>query len=83
VRFEAEIAIDDVTAGRGSVRFRVFVDGEERLTSEPVRGGERPVPIRVDLDGAERLDLIVDYAERAAVLDRADWLDARLISRDI
>jgi len=83
VRFEAEIAIDDVTAGRGSVRFRVFVDGEERLTSEPIRGGERPVPIRVDLDGAERLDLIVDYAERAAVLDRADWLDARLISRDI
>jgi NPCBM/NEW2 domain len=36
------------------------------------------VPISVDLAGAKRLELIVEYADHADVLDCADWLDARL-----
>jgi hypothetical protein len=78
-RFEAEIGIDDSTGGRGSVRFRVLVDGQERFASRIIRGGDRPTPISVDLRGGKRLELVVDYADRADVLDRADWLDARLI----
>lgn len=78
-RFEAELAIDDHTAGRGSAGFRVFVDGQPRYTSPPVRGGQPPVPVTVDLTGAKRLDLVVDFGERADVLDLADWLDARLV----
>lgn len=78
-RFEAELAIDDHTAGRGSVGFRVFVDGQPRYTSPPVRGGQAPLPVAVDLTGAKRLDLVVDFGEGADVLDDADWLDARLV----
>jgi hypothetical protein len=78
-RFQAELAVDDSAAGGGSVRFRVFVDGQEKLTSETIRGGTKPMPINVDITGAKQLDLVVDYADRADVLDHADWLSARLI----
>jgi hypothetical protein len=38
-----------------------------------------PVPVSVDLGGAKRLDLVVDFADRADELDRANWLNARLV----
>lgn len=78
-RFEARLGIDDSTAGQGSVRFHVYVDGKEQYTSSIVCGGDEPVPVSVDVAGAKRLDLIVDYADRADVEDHADWLDARLV----
>ncbi len=78
-RFETELAVDDGTSGRGSVRFRVFVDGNLKYTSPTVRGREPPVPVSVDLSGAKRLDLVVDFADRADEQDHADWLDARLV----
>ncbi|MCE5267358.1 MAG: NPCBM/NEW2 domain-containing protein [Planctomycetaceae bacterium] len=77
-RFDALVAIDDSTAGGGSVRFRVLVDGREKFTSPIVRGGDPPVPVSVDITGAKRLELVVDYADSADVLDHADWLDARI-----
>lgn len=77
-RFRADLAIDDSTDGGGSVVFRVLVDGQERYVSPTIRGGVAPTPISVDIRGAKRLELIVDYADRADVLDHADWLDARL-----
>ena len=78
-RFEAALALDDATQGGGSVRCHVLVDGRRQFSSEPVRGGRPPVPVRVDLAGAKRLELVVDFGERADVLDYADWLDARLV----
>ncbi len=78
-RFEAALAVDDETVGKGSVGFRVFVDGRLRYASPPIRGGEAPVPVSVELDGGKRLDLVVDFAERADELDHANWLNARLV----
>jgi len=78
-RFEAELAVDDSTGGRGSVRFRVFLDGRAKHVSETIRGGDRPVPVAIDLAGVKRLDLVVDYADRADQQDHAAWLDARLV----
>lgn len=78
-RFQAEIAIDDHTVGRGSVTFRVFVDAEQRYASETIRGGTPPVPISVDVTGGRQLSLIVDFGQRADELDHANWLDARLV----
>ena len=62
-----------------SVVVRVFADAEERYRSPIVRGGEAPLAISVDVSGAQRLSLVVDHADRGDQLDRADWLDARLI----
>lgn len=78
-RFQAEVAVDDETDGGGSVRFRVYADGQSRYAGPIVRGGQPPVPVSVDIEGVKRLDLIVDFADRADELDRADWLRARLI----
>jgi hypothetical protein len=78
-RFQAEIGIDDSTGGRGSVGFRVFVDGKVKYASTPVRGGMAPLPVSVDLTSAKQLDLVVDYGEAGDVLDHADWLNARLV----
>jgi hypothetical protein len=84
-RFQAELGIDDSTLGRGSVEFRVLLDGKPAYASGPIRGhppsaGTRPpVPVSVDLAGAKRLELVVDYGEQGDVLDHADWLGARLV----
>ena len=78
-RFAADLAVDDETSGGGSVRFRVFVDGQSKYTSEVVRGGGLPLPLSLDITGAKRLDLIVDFADRADELDHADWLNARIV----
>jgi len=78
-RFQAEVGIDDSTAGSGSVKVRVYVDGAKKYSSETIRGGMAPVPISVDISGTKRLDLIVDFADRADEQDRADWLNARLV----
>jgi hypothetical protein len=77
--FCAEIGIDDSTAGQGSVQFRVLIDGQEKFASKTIRGGDPPMPISVELTGAKRLELLVDYADHADILDHADWLNARLI----
>jgi hypothetical protein len=81
-RFAAELGIDDSTRGRGSVQFRVLVDGQEKFASPIIRGGARPTPVSVDVAGAKRLELVVDYADRADVLDHADWLNARLTKQN-
>jgi hypothetical protein len=82
-RFDAAVAIDDVADGRGSVTFGVYLLRDGKLTeaykSEIVRGGEAPRAVSVDVSGADALTLVVDYADRGDEMDRADWLDARLV----
>lgn len=78
-RFEADLAIDDQTGGRGSVVFRVFSGTREIYKSRVVRGGDAPIAMSVDIRDARQLSLVVDYSDRADVLDHADWLNARLI----
>jgi hypothetical protein len=83
-RLEAELALDDGAGLGGSVVFRVFVgdaaDQWKRAYESPVvRGGNPALPISVDVSQAPTLALIVDFADRGDVLDRAAWLNARLI----
>ena len=79
--FDAILAVDDAAAGQGSVRFRVFVDGVPKFTSETLRGGDPPLPISIDISNADRIDLVVDFADRADQWDHADWLDARFVQQ--
>ena len=82
-RFEAAVAIDDSADGRGSVTFGVYVlrDGKlsEAYKSGIVRGGEAPQRVSCGRGGAQGITLVVDYAERGDEMDRADWLDARVV----
>jgi hypothetical protein len=82
-RFDASVALDDSAGDKGSVAFGVYLlrDGawQEAFASGVVRGGEEPRPVTVDLRGAEGLTLTVDFADRGDELDRAVWLDARVV----
>ena len=83
-QFQAEVAIDDETAGAGSVLFRVLLDRgdgqwQTAYTSPVVRGGAAPLTVAVDLAGAKRISLRVDFADRGDEQDHADWLQARLV----
>lgn len=71
------VAVDDGVlrlAALGSVVFRVRVDGELRLESPVMRGGDPPRAVDVDLAGARELVLEVDMDGDHFVADRADWL---------
>jgi len=77
------VAIDDsvlLLPHRGSVIFRVHVDGELRWESGLVRGGRPPLTLPpIDLAGAKNLELEVDMATRFHVADRANWLRLLLV----
>ncbi len=82
--FQAEVALDQSAGQLGSVVFRVFTSGDVAAwkmiyKSEIVRGGTDPVPIRARIVGARRLALVVDFADHGDQLDRANWIDARLV----
>lgn len=82
-RLRGWVAIDDGVlrlAARGSVVFRVLVDGEVRFESGVVRGGDPPRALDVALAGARELALEVDMDGDHFVADRADWLGL-LLSR--
>jgi hypothetical protein len=82
-RFDAAVAVDDSAERGGSATFGAYVlrDGQwqEALKSGIVRGGDAPQPVSVHVNGARGLTLTVDYADRGDELDRAVWLDARLV----
>ena len=78
-RLEAELALDDASGGQGSAVFRVLADGKEIYQSDPICGGDPPRSIRLDMAKVRQLELVVDYGPRGDQMDRANWLDARLI----
>jgi len=81
-RFTAQAGIDDSVLDlpgdveeRGSVIFRVLVDGAERghwPKTGYLSGGAEPVHVSVPLDGAQTLTLVVDYAGPIGPPDYAD-----------
>jgi hypothetical protein len=79
-RFHATIGVDDSAAGRGSVVFKVLLDGKTAYKSDVLTGTSAPVAIdRLDVAGAKIMALSVDYATEGDILDHADWCDALLI----
>jgi hypothetical protein len=76
-------ALDDQVqrlAAKGSVIFRVRVDGELSWESGVRRGGDPAVELpRIDLTGAKELELEVDMATDLHMGDRADWLRLLLV----
>jgi NPCBM/NEW2 domain len=85
-QFAADLAIDDVTGGKGSVACRVFLDdgtGDWQLKYESpvIRGGQQPVPVEIDVAGPKQISLLIDFADRGDEQDHVDWLNARLIKK--
>ena len=77
-RLRGAVAVDDDTlrlSSRGSVVFRVKVDGKVRFESLELHGGDPAVAFdQIDLSGARELVLEADPSDGSSVADRADWL---------
>jgi hypothetical protein len=73
------VGVDDEVlrlSSRGSVVFRVLLDGKPVYASKEMHGGDPPSAIPpVDLSGAMELELAVDSSDGSIVADRADWLE--------
>jgi hypothetical protein len=52
----------------------------EVFVSPVLRGGDDPIVIRAPLDKATDLELVVETADGADILDRTLWLDPRVIT---
>ncbi len=79
-RFEVTVGLDGSTEGRGSVVFRVFVDGQPKADSGVVNGFNPAKTLVIDkLGKAERLILSVTDAGDGDKHDLANWVDGKLI----
>ena len=79
-RFEATVGIDGSTEGRGSVVFRVYVDGKLRADSGVVNGFDVAKTLTVDgLDKAGRMILSVTDAGDGDRNDLANWVNGKLV----
>jgi hypothetical protein len=76
--FRFHPGIDDVTEGKGSVCFKVFVDGRLAYDSKRADAFAKLEPQVVDVGRAETLRLVVEDGADGKENDIADWGDARL-----
>ncbi|WP_431873773.1 beta-galactosidase [Amycolatopsis sacchari] len=72
-RLTASVGVDGETGANGSVAFSVAVDGQTRVTTPVVCGGQAAVPVDVDVTGAQVLDLLVSDGGDGNGSDHADW----------
>jgi len=73
---------EQTSGGRGSVRFSVEVDGQQRFKSALLREGMAGVPVRVALGGAVEFALVVEDGGDGISCDQADWAEARVLLED-
>jgi hypothetical protein len=80
---EVTVGVDGSTEGRGSVVFKVYVDGKEKVNTGPINGFSKPKTIKIDdLTGAQRLILSVTDADDGNRDDLANWADGKLYLQD-
>lgn len=78
--FRATLGVDDAAKGRGSVIFRVELDGKTVFKSQVLTGKSKPLKLKpIPVKGVKQLALIADFGPRGDLLDYANWCDAILI----
>ena len=78
--FVAAAGFGDPGVTRGSVIFRVLVDGKEKYRSAVYRLGPL-LPVVVDIEGAKKLELVTEDAGDGIYHDYVWWGEARLVKR--
>ncbi len=77
-KFSAYIGVDDEVNGNiGSVRFRIYGDGEKLFDSGVMKAGEPAKKVEVDLANVQMLILAVDGAGDNISYDHANWAEAK------
>ena len=84
-RFRSDVGIDSRAAKQGSVSVHVLLQGKagsewkSAFDSPVIRGEDDLRSINISLGDARRLSLVVDMADRADILDYANWVNARFV----
>jgi len=77
--FQADIGVDAVVPpGKGSVVFKLFLDGALAYDSGVLKSGDGPKSVELPVSGVDRMKLVVEDAGDGSTLDYADWANARL-----
>ena len=77
--FLADVGVDDEVEDRGSVVFKVLVDGATMFDSGVMTGSSETKNVSVDVTGKQELKLVVDIGGDDDASDHADWARARLV----
>jgi hypothetical protein len=77
-RFTTAVGVDDEVGDRGSVAFRIYVDGDLAWDSGVTTGQEGPRAVAVDVRGGDELTLVVTDAGDGGSHDHANWAGAAL-----
>lgn len=77
--FSAWVGVDDETEKKGSVVFRVFLDGKLAAETPVMRGGDAARSLTVSLKGVKRMRLLVEDGGDGIDFDHADWADAAIV----
>ena len=73
---------EQTSGGRGSVRFVVQAEGQERFRSTLLREGFSGVFVKVLFAGATEFDLQIEDGGDGIACDQADWAEARVLLKD-
>jgi cytochrome c553 len=77
-RFQAVVGVQWQGGNRGSVVFRVSVDGQVKFEAGPMSDSDPARPIDIPLAGARELRLVATDAGDGIGCDMANWGEARL-----
>lgn len=77
--FLATLGVQPQGGNRGSVVFRISVDGRTVLETPPMTDSDLPRDVEIPLDGAFELKLIAADAGDGIGCDLANWAEARLV----
>ncbi|GAA0742683.1 DUF4073 domain-containing protein [Clostridium oceanicum] len=78
-QFKSVIGVNRTADSRGSVKFKVFVDGKLLYTSEVMKRNTASESIEVDVEGAKEIKLVVENGGNGNASDHANWADAKFI----
>lgn len=77
-QFQASVGVDDAGDARGSVVFRVLLDGKTAFDSGVLKRGQAAQPVELDVTGVKEMRLVVTDAGDGPGGDHADWAGARV-----
>ncbi len=77
-RFRSGVGVQWQGGKKGSVIFRVVVDGKTKFQTKPMSDSEPVQQVDLSLVGARELRLVADNADDGIGCDMANWVEAKL-----
>ena len=77
--FRAKIGVQWQGGNRGSVIFRISIDGKTVFETEPMSDSDPAREVEIPVENARELRLIADTAGDGIGCDMANWVEARLV----